>query len=89
MNEIEEKSMSWKDELAKGSFAHGYYDDEGDIQGVSVIKLLDVEGFITSLLKKQRENCAKTMVDWEDHNVCKCAACKDIWSAVVNAKEPV
>ena len=53
------------------------------------IKYSDAEVLIKSLLKKQRESCAKTMVDWEDHDVCRCAACKDIWNAVINAKEPV
>ena len=73
--------MTWEDELKKSlPVLMSSAKDE--------IVIADMIDFINSLLKKQRENCAKTMVDWENHSIEKCENCSVIWNEIINAPEP-
>ena len=70
--------MSWKEDLKEACREFGI--DDG--------YRVEIEDFISNLLKKQRENCAKTMVDWENHSIEECENCSVIWNEILNAPEP-
>ena len=55
---------------------------------LAIEESIKVNLFIKSLLKEQREICAKTQVDYASHNVDRCENCQEVMKSIINASEP-